>query len=706
MNNFIIKFLRELNSADSSKSIILAIVFGLIVGFLPTVNFFTIMIFFIVLILRVPIGLFITSFGLFKIVGVLLDPVFHKIGLIILTSDILKPIWTFFYNLPFVRWSGFNNTIVMGSLILGSVFGIILYVVLNKLIIIYRNYVFEKLKRNKFLAWLVPEEKKGIIRISGIIFLSSIIGLVALFFMFLLDPIVKFSLEFSLSKVFHKRVTIQSLNTSIKDLSVDIKNMKIGNVLFQKVYTNLDWDKIVWRKYKIDDLEIIANTDKNIYSLISTKKSNKTSSSNKFNLNIKMPSPESVLAKEELKSIKALEKLKKDYKKIKKDLSKVNVDKYKNEVEVIKKELNSLKNIKIKSPLDFQNLLAKVKKVKSQTNDLIKKVKNDKKLLINDKKLLNEDLKNLKLALKEDKQNIISKYSMLKNKEYLKFTESILKPQISKYLKLASNIFEKLKPYISSDKNKKEYVRAKGIYIKFEDKIKYPDFVLVKSFLKLKTSIAKWNIKTKNISDNQNLLAKRAQIVFSGKSKFFDVGGDVSYLNDIKFNMYGNKVKIKKLDLNVVKMNALANIKIKGLIKNKNINSNILVYFNNPEFIENKVKFLKDIKMKHFKLVIALNGKIDSPKIKINSDLDKYFSKIIKDKLNQLIKANSNKSIKLLESKINNSLKDLNLDKLNLKIKDLNSIENIKEVINNQLQEIIKDKKKDVFSNPIKGLFR
>jgi len=701
MNNFFIKFLKELNSTSSSRSIVLAVVLGLITGFLPTVNFFTILIFFMVLILRIPIGLFIASFGVFEVFGFFLDPVFNNIGFLLLKSNVLKPFWTFLYNIPFFRWSGFNNTIVMGSLVIGVIFGIILYVILSKLIGFYRNIVFEKLRENKIFAWLVPEEKKGIFRISGILFLGFLIILISLFFIFLLDPIIKYSLEFSLSKVLHKKVTIESIDTNLKNLSVDIQNMKVGDILFKKVYTKFDWNKIVWKKYKIDNLEIFANSDKNIYYLI--KSFNHSTSKKSNNFNIKLPSPKSFLAKQQLKSLQAIKKLKKDYKKVQYDLKNINISKYQNEVNLIKEELNKLKSLKIKEPKDFENLLNEIKKIKIKTNNLIKRVKNDKNLLISDKKLIKNDLKSLKIALNEDKKNIKSKYLMLKNKEYLKFTESILKPQISKYLKFAAYVYEKIKPYLVSDnKKEKKYIRAKGIYIKFEDKIKYPNFVLVRSNFKLKTSIAKWNIKAKNISDNQILLNKRGNIVFSGKSKFFDVGGDINYLNNIRFNIYGNRVKIKKLDLNIVKINSFADIKIKGILKKDNIYSKIFIYFNNPKFITNKNL---NINIKHFKIIIDVKGKLNNPEIKINSDLDRYISKIIKNKINQLIQKNSNKSIKILNEQINTSLKDVKLNKLDTKIKNLDSIENIRDLINKQLDILIKNNKKSLIEDKIMKFF-
>ena len=65
MGDFIFKFLKELNSAESSKSIVFAVILGLMAGLLPGFNFFTFLIFTVVLIFRIPVGLFIASYIFF-----------------------------------------------------------------------------------------------------------------------------------------------------------------------------------------------------------------------------------------------------------------------------------------------------------------------------------------------------------------------------------------------------------------------------------------------------------------------------------------------------------------------------------------------------------------------------------------------------------------------------------------------------------------
>ena len=56
---------------------------------------------------------------MFTWLGVLADPVSHRIGLGLLQFSALEAVWTWLYNLPVVPWTAFNNTVVLGSLILG-----------------------------------------------------------------------------------------------------------------------------------------------------------------------------------------------------------------------------------------------------------------------------------------------------------------------------------------------------------------------------------------------------------------------------------------------------------------------------------------------------------------------------------------------------------------------------------------------------------
>lgn len=146
--NYILKILKALNSNQAPWQISLAFVFGMILGFLPFFNFFSFLVIFFAFIININISVFILSSGFFATLGLLLDPIFDKTGYFILTLKPLIPLWTYLYNLPYVQWTGFNNTVVMGSLFLSLILSFPLYFVVNKLIIKYREklaWIFDKI---------------------------------------------------------------------------------------------------------------------------------------------------------------------------------------------------------------------------------------------------------------------------------------------------------------------------------------------------------------------------------------------------------------------------------------------------------------------------------------------------------------------------------------------------------------------------------
>ena len=55
----------------------------------------------------------------FSWIGMVIDPVSHQIGQYLLTHQSLQSFWTTLYDTPLVPWTAFNNTVVLGSFVLG-----------------------------------------------------------------------------------------------------------------------------------------------------------------------------------------------------------------------------------------------------------------------------------------------------------------------------------------------------------------------------------------------------------------------------------------------------------------------------------------------------------------------------------------------------------------------------------------------------------
>ena len=117
----IAKILKTLNSETEPGQISLALCFSMIVGFTPLFSLHNFLVFLLVLVLRVNLSTFILGLILFSGVAYLLDPIFHWIGLAVLTSSGLEGIWTAFYNMTLLRLAKFNNSIVMGSFLFSLV---------------------------------------------------------------------------------------------------------------------------------------------------------------------------------------------------------------------------------------------------------------------------------------------------------------------------------------------------------------------------------------------------------------------------------------------------------------------------------------------------------------------------------------------------------------------------------------------------------
>ncbi len=90
---FVFKFFKELNSAGNEKMISLAVALGLISGFLPFFNIFNVLIFVIVIIFRIPLGLFLRVGVSSLLPGTLSDALFAQTGYALLSYDCLLGIW-------------------------------------------------------------------------------------------------------------------------------------------------------------------------------------------------------------------------------------------------------------------------------------------------------------------------------------------------------------------------------------------------------------------------------------------------------------------------------------------------------------------------------------------------------------------------------------------------------------------------------------
>ena len=151
MIKLLAKLLRVLNSETDPGQISLGLCFAMVVGLTPLVSLHNLFVLLLVFILRVNLSAFLLGLVLFTGVAYLLDPLFHQLGLAVLTASSLADLWTSLYQSVWWRLEHFNNSIVMGSLVFSVAMFVPVLLLLNFLIRRYRQHVMAWVQKSRIM---------------------------------------------------------------------------------------------------------------------------------------------------------------------------------------------------------------------------------------------------------------------------------------------------------------------------------------------------------------------------------------------------------------------------------------------------------------------------------------------------------------------------------------------------------------------------
>ncbi|MCP4174638.1 MAG: TIGR03546 family protein [Fuerstiella sp.] len=94
---------------------------GVLIGFVPKGNLLALVLGVILAGSRANLGIAAATILVVSFISPLLDPVSHQIGTWLLVHPSLNSVWTELYNTPVMPWTAFNNSVVLGSFIVGVV---------------------------------------------------------------------------------------------------------------------------------------------------------------------------------------------------------------------------------------------------------------------------------------------------------------------------------------------------------------------------------------------------------------------------------------------------------------------------------------------------------------------------------------------------------------------------------------------------------
>ncbi|WP_413577489.1 TIGR03546 family protein [Bdellovibrio sp. HCB290] len=143
-------FIKLLNSDTDTMPLAFGLSLGLLLGFAPFFSIQTAIVLFIVFVFRVQLGAAFLSAFFFKFVAFLFDTPAHHLGKVVLEMESLRPLFVSMYNMPFVPMTRFNNSIVMGSMVVSVLLFPFAYYGFKALILAYRAAVVARFKGTKF----------------------------------------------------------------------------------------------------------------------------------------------------------------------------------------------------------------------------------------------------------------------------------------------------------------------------------------------------------------------------------------------------------------------------------------------------------------------------------------------------------------------------------------------------------------------------
>ena len=137
----IIKFFKALNSNSKPSELANALCLGIMLGFIPKNNALWFLIFIFFCFVRINKGLYFVAMIVASQFAWLLDSKFDSIGFYILNYAPLTKTFSMLIDIPFVGFTKFNNTIVMGSFIVSLIIYIPCFIFGIAFVKLWRKYV-------------------------------------------------------------------------------------------------------------------------------------------------------------------------------------------------------------------------------------------------------------------------------------------------------------------------------------------------------------------------------------------------------------------------------------------------------------------------------------------------------------------------------------------------------------------------------------
>jgi uncharacterized protein (TIGR03546 family) len=155
----IARLLASLASYGRPRQIAFGIATGAALALIPSSNLLWILLFTLFFFIRLNQAAFLGALGLVRLFVPLVDPILERWGYSILTARFLSEPLGRFLSLPLAGWTRLDDSLVAGSLVAAVVSWIPLFLVGYLLVVIWRRYLSDPIRRvfrnwGKKIPWL------------------------------------------------------------------------------------------------------------------------------------------------------------------------------------------------------------------------------------------------------------------------------------------------------------------------------------------------------------------------------------------------------------------------------------------------------------------------------------------------------------------------------------------------------------------------
>jgi uncharacterized protein (TIGR03545 family) len=516
-----------------------------------------------------------------------------------------------------------------------------------------------------------------IFRWQGLAVFSVLFLLIWGFLSFYLDGLIKKGLEEEGSKIIQTQIEVGSVGTSIPTQSAGLKNLAVANadnlmenmVEISSVAFSVDAMRAISRKVVIDEMSVEGirlnqkrESPAKAYrppGAEGDESAQEQESNGKdlfsFGKILNPKSPEEILKSENLETLQAVEKAKQEMEALKiKWEQKLETELSTKALEDAKQKIEALQGKTKGSDIaGIATAVQDLKEVQETIQGNLDKVENLKKEMQADTQRAKQLIAELKDMPQKDFERLKKKYS-LDLKGGSNILASILGPEIKEKIDTFWKYYEMVSPYLNKGSDskpaeeEKEYVRGKGIFIKFQEQAPFPDFLIRHAKLSLDLLDTKIAGDLNDFSDNQRVYGKPAVMNFSSdqdeKFDSFQLTAKLDRTQPVSNDSFDLNVKALKLDGLQAGEGAgikkgFANIQsVFKIADEKNMSGVIQADLGGltlklPEQQGNEIlKVVADTlaSTDKFYLKIAIDGSRENYDVKIDSDLDRIISKAIK----------------------------------------------------------------------------